>query len=265
MLISQPSFEQYVPAFRDSQPTTFEAVRPMMEHYLSVAREQMAVPEDYANQPLLESYVYKNAAAEAIPSLDLILTDSGFAVVSNQNLAPASRERVAALLNSLRRQASDARDLLLLDLCKTNWVSSQQCTLLRSTLLWCPMLARRYGIELKESDPQNDFLIHLQAIEQASEMATNIIGQPLMDFLIANQDEHTGGTAYAIVRENTRKYMAAVVQQNRRATEALRQNLLRMLEREADDLPQYKESSTYRAAHAQGYENKPEDPTFFFA
>ena len=265
MLISQPAFEQYVPAFRDSQPNTFEAVRPMMEHFLSVARDQMAVPEDYARQDLLESYVYKNAAAEAIPSLDLILTDSGFAVVSNQNLAPASRERVAALLNSLRRQASDARDLLLLDLCNTNWVRSQQCTLVRSTLLWCPMLARRYGIEIKETDPQGDFLLYLPAIEQASEMAANIIGQPLMDFLIANQDEHTGGTAYALVRENTRKYMAAVVQQNRRATEALRQNLLRMLEREADDLPEYKESSTYRAAHAQGYENKPEDPTFFFA
>lgn len=265
MLISQPSFEQYVPAFRDSQPNTFEAVRPMMEHFLSVANDQMGVPEDYANQPLLEAYVYKNAAAESIPSLDLILTDSGFAVVSNQNLAPASRERVAALLNSLRRQASDARDLLILDLCKTNWVSSQQCTLLRTTLLWCPMLARRYGIAINENDPQGDFLLHLPAIEQASEMATNIIGQPLMDFLIANQDEHTGGTAYALVRENTRKYMAAVVQKNRRATEAMRQNLLRMLEREADDLPQYKESSTYRAAHAQGYENKPEDPTFFFA
>lgn len=265
MLISQPAFEQQVPAFRDSQPNTFEAVRPMMEHFLSVATDQMAVPEDYERQDLLEAYVYKNAAAEAVPSLDLILTDSGFAVVSNQNLAPASRERVSALLNSLRRQASDARDLLLLDLCKTNWVSSQQCTLVRSTLLWCPMLARRYGIVINENDPQGDFLLHLPAIEQASEMATNIIGQPLMDFLIANQDEHTGGTAYAIVRENTRKYMAAVVQQNRRATEALRQNLIRMLEREADDLPQYKESSTYRAAHAQGYENKPEDPTFFFA
>ena len=265
MLISQPSFEQYVPSFRDSQPNTFEAVRPMMEHYLSVARDQMGVPEDYANQPLLEAYVYKNAAAEAIPSLDLILTDSGFAVVSNQNLAPASRERVTALLNSLRRQASDARDLLLLDLCKTKWVSSQQCTLVRSTLLWCPMLARRYGIAINENDPQNDFLLHLPAIEQASEMATNIIGQPLMDFLIAHQDEYNEKTAYVIVRESTRKYMAAVVQQNRRAAEAQRQYILKKIEILADELPEYKESSTYRAAHAQGYENKPEDPTFFFA
>lgn len=265
MLISQPAFEQYVPAFRDSQPNTFEAVRPMMEHYLSVSREQMAVPEDYANQPLLEAYVYKNAAAESIPSLDLILTDSGFAVVSNQNLAPASRERVTALLNSLRRQASDARDLLLLDLCKTNWVSSKQCTLLRSTLLWCPMLARRYGIAINENDPQGDFLLHLPAIEQASEMATNITGQPLMDFLITHQDEYIEKPAYVLVRESTRKYMSAVVQQNRRAAEAQRQYILKKIELLADELPEYKESSTYRAAHAKGYENKPEDPTFFFA
>ena len=265
MLISKPAFEQYVPSFRDSQPNTFEAVRPMMEHYLSVAKEQMAVPEDYPNQPLLEAYVYKNAAAEAVPSLDLILTDSGFAVVSNQNLAPASRERVAALLNSLRRQASDARDLLILDLCKTNWVSSQQCTLLRSTLLWCPMLARRYGIAINENDPQNDFLLHLPTIEQASEMATNIIGQPLMDFLITHQDEYSEKPAYVLVRESTRKYMSAVVQQNRRAAEAQRQYILKKIELLADELPEYKESSTYRAAHAKGYENKPEDPTFFFA
>ena len=265
MLISQPAFEQYVPAFRDSQPNTFEAVRPMMEHYLSVAREQMAVPEDYANHPLLEAYVYKNAAAESIPSLDLILTDSGFAVVSNQNLAPASRERVAALLNSLRRQASDARDLLLLDLCKTKWVSSQQCTLVRSTLLWCPMLARRYGIAINENDPQGDFLLHLPTIEQASEMATNIIGQPLMDFLISHQDEYSEKPAYVLVRESTRKYMSAVVQQNKRAAEAQRQYILKKIELLADELPEYKKSSTYRAAQAKNYENKQEDPTFFFA
>ena len=96
-------------------------------------------------------------------------------------------------------------------------------------------------------------------------MATNIIGQPLMDFLITHQDEYNDGAAYVRVRENTRKYMAAVVQQNRRATEAMRQNLLRLLEQVENELPQYQESSTYRAAKAENYQNKPEDPTFFFA
>lgn len=39
---------------------------------------------------------YKNA----IPSLDLILTPNGFGVVSNSNVAPASKERVNRLLES---------------------------------------------------------------------------------------------------------------------------------------------------------------------
>lgn len=37
----------------------------------------------------------------AIPSLDLVLTPNGFGIVSNQNIAPASRERVDALKESL--------------------------------------------------------------------------------------------------------------------------------------------------------------------
>ena len=59
--------------------------------------------------------------------------------------------------------------------------------------------------------------------------------------------------------------MSAVVQQNRRAAEAQRQYILKKIELLADELPEYKESSTYRAANAKNYENKQEDPTFFFA
>lgn len=37
---------------------------------------------------------------EGIPDLDLVITDSGFAVVHNQNLTPASKDRVAAFRKS---------------------------------------------------------------------------------------------------------------------------------------------------------------------
>lgn len=42
----------------------------------------------------------------AIPSLDLVLTPNGFGVVSTQNIAPASKERVDRLIGSL----ADYRD-----------------------------------------------------------------------------------------------------------------------------------------------------------
>ena len=45
--------------------------------------------------------VASEALRRAIPSLDLVLTPNGFGVVSNQNVAPASKERVDRLIASL--------------------------------------------------------------------------------------------------------------------------------------------------------------------
>lgn len=50
---------------------------------------------------IVRRIVVLHAFHNAVPSLDLVLTPNGFGVVSNQNVAPASRERVKALLDSL--------------------------------------------------------------------------------------------------------------------------------------------------------------------
>ncbi len=56
------------------------------------------------------------AMADAVPMLDLILTPNGFGVVSNANIAPASKERVDRLISSLsslwERLAADLLDRL---------------------------------------------------------------------------------------------------------------------------------------------------------
>ena len=44
------------------------------------------------------------AMAEVVPMLDLILTPNGFGVVSNSNIAPASKERVDRLITALESQ-----------------------------------------------------------------------------------------------------------------------------------------------------------------
>lgn len=45
----------------------------------------------------IKAVIAYDAFHRAIPSLDLVLTPNGFGVVSNQNIAPASRERVDGL------------------------------------------------------------------------------------------------------------------------------------------------------------------------
>ena len=47
------------------------------------------------------------AMRNAVPNLDLVLTPNGFGIVSNQNVAPASRDRVARLIASLEASRDD--------------------------------------------------------------------------------------------------------------------------------------------------------------
>ena len=64
------------------------------------------LPTRDANNKLLH-YARMAVAAEAmlhaVPQLDLVLTPNGFGVVSNTNIAPASKERVERLLLSLEK------------------------------------------------------------------------------------------------------------------------------------------------------------------
>lgn len=75
------------------------------------------------------------ALAEAIPSLDLVQTVNGFAVVSNQNLAPASKERVERLIAAHKAQRDAAINTLLPLLAKVScWRNTDQCEFFRTTL-----------------------------------------------------------------------------------------------------------------------------------
>lgn len=50
--------------------------------------------------PYLQSAVANFTLALAAPSLDLVLNESGFGVINNQNLAPASKDRVANFIKN---------------------------------------------------------------------------------------------------------------------------------------------------------------------
>ena len=75
------------------------------------------------------------ALRRAIPSLDLVLTPNGFGVVSNQNIAPASKERVDRLIGSL----ADYRDECIANLLpllsrESDWLGSVQASFFGETL-----------------------------------------------------------------------------------------------------------------------------------
>ncbi len=79
--------------------------------------------------------VVAQALITAIPSLDLVLTPNGFGVVSNTNVAPASKERVERLIASLYTLRDNCIATLLQSLAAVPlWLDSQQAAFFSATL-----------------------------------------------------------------------------------------------------------------------------------
>ena len=89
------------------------------------------LPTHNANNKLLHyarMAVVAEAMLHAVPQLDLVLTPNGFGVVSNTNIAPASKERVERLLLSLEKMRDDTTSVLLPLLTQeTAWATSNPC------------------------------------------------------------------------------------------------------------------------------------------
>ena len=57
--------------------------------------------EDNPTKVLARQIVCYEAFRRALPHLDVILTPNGFGIVNNQNIVPASKERINRLLDTL--------------------------------------------------------------------------------------------------------------------------------------------------------------------
>lgn len=84
---------------------------------------------------LTSRLVVAEAMRRAIPSLDVVLTPNGFAVVSTANLAPASSPRVDRLIGSMTTHRDDCIAALLPELVgASKWLASEQAAFFSSTL-----------------------------------------------------------------------------------------------------------------------------------
>ncbi len=84
---------------------------------------------------LTSRLVVADALRRAIPSLDIVLTPNGFAVVSTNNLAPASKPRVDRLVGSMLAHRDDCIAALLPELVgASKWLVSDRATFFGSTL-----------------------------------------------------------------------------------------------------------------------------------
>lgn len=155
MLIqSEREFNRFLPnafATAEGESSIYEKSLPWIEQAETWVAREFVTPN---LMPLLEgearyramAVVALEAIKNAIPMLDLVLTPNGFGIVSNQNVAPASADRVNRLIERCGIDRDNAIDALIVELYRLpQWQGTEREWHFSATFFSDLDLARRCG------------------------------------------------------------------------------------------------------------------------
>lgn len=144
-----------------------------------------AAPETDALRALCCHITALDALRRAIPSLDLILTPNGFGIVSNQNVVPASADRVKRLIDSLLTNRDSLVNDLLDQLAKRpDWPDTPQGQFFGASLWPDLELAHLAGYNAEQWAHYQSLRLQVLSIEQ--ELAEHFVSEELMSRLRRN-------------------------------------------------------------------------------
>lgn len=207
---------------------------------------------------LVNRIVATEALANALPALDLVLTTNGLGVVSNQNIAPASKERTERLLASLIRTRDTAIDAVLQALPGFDvWCGSQQYFQYVSTLFPYPSLLTGLLTEPIWQD-YCQTLPRIKAIEAV--LAEDYFSAALMDALRSNfypTDE------YRILRDGIRDIIRTILRTDKFPERTIIA-LVNTIRNNPDSFPEWASSPTAKLFSPPIFTNKKQSRGYFF-
>lgn len=228
-----------------------------------------AILADNPHSPIrnpLAAIAAHRALADAIPSLDLVQTVNGFAVVSNQNLAPASRDRVDRLIAAHRSQRDTAISTLIPLLAAVpQWRDTPQCGFFRSTLFQPKHINSLSPIRNPQSSLWERYEeLHPAIFAAEDRLAAEYISPELMQRL---RDEALGlsqlSTLDARLCEALRSHIADIVQDRPLRDTALR-DIVDYIRRHPDTFPEWHRSDTARLFSPPVFRNSKQSPGYWF-
>ena len=203
------------------------------------------------------------ALADAIPSLDLVQTVNGFAVISNQNLAPASRDRVDRLIAAHRSQCDTAISALIPQLAAVaEWRDTPPCDYFRSTLFPTPAHIRPLASGAATWERYEE--LHPAIVAAEDRLAAEYISHNLMQRL---RDETLGLSPLsgidARLCEALRAHVADIIQDRPLRDIALR-DIVDYIRRHPDTFPEWHRSDTARLFSPPVFRNSKQSPGYWF-
>lgn len=275
LVITKSDFEKAVPAAREPKGKIFGVMEDaIMNKVEEIGSQILGVPgiaavEDSEStmgeilRPLVKQLACVMAFLEEMRGLDVVLTATGFGVVSTQDTTPASKMRVDALDGDLRRKLRLLRSDLITHLFKVDgWADTEQrhdnvCTLFyRFT-----MLEQYAGISRPKPE---DWDANVPAMLAADSHLRKHIGYGYMEELLQQLTSNSLSGSNRPVAVLCQKFIGAWVAQNHQLKEELYMRLINRLEADIALYPTYADSEAFRLNHFKPYENHAGDSAFHF-
>ncbi|MCR5471723.1 MAG: hypothetical protein K6F02_00995 [Prevotella sp.] len=273
--ITKTVFETYVPAAKMPERNTsvFERLEASFQTAYFMMVRNLVSPEfeadidDNANlKSLAIPLVCIDGFVRTCRTLDLVLTATGFGIVSTESTAPASKSRVDALIEELSLQELYLIDEMIQELIKVDgWGQTEQAKNSIPTFFYRPQqLKTLCGKVLTTQTWQ----FAKGCAVTASALLCNEISEEYMDELLEKLRTGSTNNADVIIINKCLRFMADFISNYEQTkgcpNEAMLRQIVHQLESYRDSYPTYCSSKLYASRHAERYQNKKEDPTFFF-
>lgn len=214
------------------------------------------------NEDLLElcrGVVAHKAYLEAIPFLDLIETESGFAVTSNANLTPASTKRVSDLVAATEGRLNECIEDLLEwlevspDDIQDAWKGSKTYTLINDNYVSSIRQFRRYAEFAGGRLEWIRFRPHLvrARLLKIEPVISRELSEQIIEQLRDEELEQETKTANDKILEDLRFALAAFATGDNASGESFIARVRSVLLAKPDDYPLFKASSIYQAFIAE--------------
>lgn len=272
-------FEQLLPFVAAASEDVFTKMQPSFENHfddliatvVGADAEQAVSTEDSPLQRYARGYVILATFLDSLHSHDIIMTDNGFGVVSNDNIAPASQARVDAMVHELAYRRDYALHNVVNRLRQVEgWADSLQAFNTIRSFIWSPYILNKFcGIPGKLTF--DDLVAHKGEIDQAETFLRRELSDAQIDQLLEEERKaHFPTTSHRVAIMRIYDFIGYHITKNGdsidlRARDRLFFSLLSLIDDNIDDFAKYRDSTAYKASHNIAYENKADDTTFFFA
>ncbi|MBQ7869879.1 MAG: hypothetical protein IJ355_06105 [Prevotella sp.] len=271
IIISKEELEQFIPVMASSHDRVYEAVLPVLNDISERVCMAILGPVGEAaldNDPngrlmlAFKRYIAHMAVLDVFRQLDIVLTPTGFGVVSNDNVSPASKQRVDALEASL--QTSRCRtEWVLIDRLRhvENWGRQEQAGVISCIYDGTTFFSRP---DLNRTAKQwEEFQIG--ELWNVDEFIRQQIGSPLVDdILIAYRTDAEHYQAYYEVAVIIRRIFELWFSGGRDAVDVTLRRLIEVIEADRDTFALYFSSSAFELHHHETFQNTKDSAAFVF-